>query len=98
MPRPRIRRHIHFKPNVDYFKPSGIPLRHLEEVELLPDEIQAIKLYYIDELDQTDSAQKMGISQPTFARTIDSACKKVSKALIEGKAIKINKLEDEQDE
>jgi predicted DNA-binding protein (UPF0251 family) len=33
----------------------------------------------------------MGISQPTFARTVDSACKKVADALINGKAIKIER-------
>ena len=92
MTRPKIRRCLNFNPNVDYFKPRGIPLRELEEVELLADEIEAIKLYMVDGLDQTTAAEKMGISQPTFARTIDTACKKVADALIKGKAIKINKL------
>ncbi len=89
MPRPKIHRCLQFNPSVDYFKPRGIPLRELEEVELLPDEIEAIKLYYVDGLDQTKAAEKMGISQPTFARTADLACKKVADALINGKAIKI---------
>lgn len=91
MPRPKIRRCIQFNPNVDYFKPRGIPLSDLEEVELMPDEIEAIKLYFVDALDQTKSAEKMGISQPTFARINDSACRKIAEALIKGKAIKINK-------
>ncbi|KKS31447.1 hypothetical protein A2380_03615 [candidate division WWE3 bacterium RIFOXYB1_FULL_43_24] len=94
MTRPRIRRFLKFNPDVDYFKPRGIPLRDLEEVELLADEIEAIKLYLVDGLDQTQSAAKMGISQPTFARTFDSACKKVAEALIKGKAIKINKIDE----
>lgn len=89
MPRPKIRRCLQFNPNVRYFKPQGIPMSMLEEVELLPDEIEAIKLYFVDELDQTQSAEKMLISQPTFARTINSAFKKISQALIKGKAIKI---------
>ena len=93
MTRPRIKRCLQFNPNVDYFKPRGIPLRDLQEIELLPDEIEAIKLYLVDGLDQTQSAEKMGISQPTFARTVDLACKKVAEALIKGKAIKINKIE-----
>ena len=82
---------LKFNPNVDYFKPRGVPLKELEEVELLADEIEAIKLYLVDGLDQTQSAEKMGISQPTFARTVDSACKKVADALINGKAIKIER-------
>ncbi|MFZ2664266.1 MAG: DUF134 domain-containing protein [Patescibacteria group bacterium] len=94
MTRPRIKRCLKFNPDVDYFKPRGIPLRDLQEIELLPDEIEAIKLYLVDGLDQTQSAKKMGISQPTFARTVDLACKKVAEALIKGKAIKINKMEE----
>ena len=91
MTRPRVKRFLKFNPNVDYFKPRGVPLKELEEVELLADEIEAIKLYLVDGLDQTQSAEKMGISQPTFARTVDSACKKVADSLINGKAIKIER-------
>lgn len=94
MPRPKLKRLLKFSPNVDYFKPRGIPLSELEETELLADEIEAIKHYYIDGLDQTQSAARMGISQPTFARIIDSACKKVAEALINGKAIKIIRIKD----
>lgn len=93
MTRPKIRRRLQFNPDVDYFKPRGIPLRDLEEVELLPDEIEAVKLYLVDGLDQTESATKMGVSQPTFARIVNSATKKIADALINGKAIKINKIE-----
>ena len=88
MTRPRIKRRLHFNPDVSYFKPRGIPLMELEEVELYPDEVGAIKLYLVDSLDQTDAAKKMDISQPTFARTLSSANKKVAEALIKGKAIK----------
>lgn len=88
--RPKIRRCLRFKPNVYYFKPQGIPLRHLEEVVLLPDELEALKLYEVDGLDQKQAAEKMEISQPTFARVLDSAIKKVVLAIIKGKAIKIS--------
>ena len=89
MVRPRIRRHLRFNPNVRYFKPQGIPMRHLEEIILESDELEAVKLYEVDELDQKTAAKKMGISQPTFARTLDRANKKIAEALIEGKAIRI---------
>ena len=87
--RPKIRRCLRFKPSVRYFKPQGIPLRHLEEVVLLPDELEVLKLYEVDGLDQKQAALKMKISQPTFARILDSAIKKVVLAIIKGKAIKI---------
>lgn len=89
MPRPRIPRCLRFKPNVYYFKPQGIPLRELEEIVLLPDELEALKLYETDELEQTEAAEKMKISQPTFARLLGSANKKIAEAIIKGKAIKI---------
>ena len=89
MPRPKIPRCVRFNPDVYYFKPQGIPLRMLEEVVLLPDELEALKLYEVDGLEQTKAAEKMKISQPTFARILDSAYKKIANALIKGKAIRI---------
>ncbi len=87
--RPKIRRCVRFKPNVYYFKPKGIPLHQLEEVILLADELEALKLYEVDGLDQTQSAKKMNISQPTFARILDGAQKKIAEAIVNGKAIRI---------
>lgn len=89
MPRPRIPRFVQFQPNVYYFKPQGIPLRELEEVILLSDELEALKLYEVDELEQIEAAKKMEISQPTFARLLGSANKKIAEAIIKGKAIRI---------
>lgn len=96
MPRPKIPRCLRFKPGVCYFKPQGVPLRFLEEVELLPDELEALKLYEIDGLEQTKAAKKMKVSQPTFARILASAQKKLAQAIVFGKAIKItNNTENE---
>lgn len=89
MPRPRAPRCLQFKPHVYYFKPQGIPLRFLEEVVLFPDELEALKLYEVDGLAQTAAAKKMKISQPTFARILESANKKIAQAIIAGKAIRI---------
>lgn len=89
MPRPKRARRLRFDPHVTYFKPRGIPLRQLEEVELMRDELEAIKLYNIDGLDQTAAAKQMNISQPTFARLLNKANQKIADAIINGKAIKI---------
>jgi len=89
MPKHKIPRCVCFSPGVTYFKPRGIPLQDLEEVVLMPDELEAIKLYKVDLLEQTQAAKRMKISQPTFARIIDSAYKKVADAIIKGKAIRI---------
>ena len=91
MTRPKIRRFLRFRPNVYYFKPRGIPLRILEEVVLLPDELEALKLHDVDGLEQIEAAQKMKISQSTFARTLNKAYKKIAEGIIKGKAIRIEK-------
>jgi len=87
--RRKIPRCVRFSPKVSYFKPQGIPLRLLEEVNLGADELEALKLYEIDNISQTAAAEKMKISQPTFARILDSANQKIADALINGKAIKL---------
>lgn len=91
MPRHKVPRRMRFNPNIYYFKPQGIPLPKLEEVILLPDELEALKLYQVDGLEQIAAAKKMEISQPTFARIFASASKKIAEAIIKGKAIQIEK-------
>jgi len=91
MVRPIKQRRISFDPNVTYFKPRAIPLMELEEVDLGSDELEALRLCDFEELSQTKAAKKMGISQSTLQRILTSARKKVSEALIEGKAIKIRR-------
>jgi len=92
MPRPKLPRCLRFTPGVYYFKPRGIPLRLLEEIVLLPDELEALKLYEVDDLEQTKAGAKMKVSQPTFARILASADKKIAEAIIKGKAIRIERL------
>lgn len=92
MPRPKLYRKIRFNPPVTYFKPQGVPMRILSEVELSHEELEALRLKNIKNLDQIECAQKMNTSQSTFQRILSSAYRKISQALIEGKAIKIIKL------
>ncbi len=87
--RPKGFRKINFEPSVTFYKPQGVPIRLLEVVELTHEEIEALRLKNIQELDQINAAEQMQTSQSTFQRILSSAYKKVSEALIEGKAIKI---------
>jgi len=89
MSRPKKPRFISFEPGVTYFKPRGIPLFQLEEVELGMDEVEAIRLKDVKDLGQVICAKKMKISQSTFQRILDSAYKKIAQAIIYGQAIKI---------
>jgi predicted DNA-binding protein (UPF0251 family) len=89
MPRPRRCRRVRFLPGVNYFKPARIPMRELEEVILTVDEFEAIRLKDLEGLDQSEAAERMKISQPTFFRLLNSARKKIADALVSGKAIRI---------
>jgi predicted DNA-binding protein (UPF0251 family) len=91
MPRPLKPRRINFDPQAVYFKPRAIPLSMLEEVELNLDEMEALRLCELEELDQIEAAKQMKISQSTLQRLLSSAHKKIADALINGKAIKIVK-------
>jgi predicted DNA-binding protein (UPF0251 family) len=66
-------------------------MRFLEVVELTREEVEALRLKNIKDLDQIEAAKKMNTSQSTFQRILSSAYRKISKAIIEGKAIKIIK-------
>ena len=89
MGRPCLCRRIRFRPNITYFKPQGVPLRCLEVVEMSHEEIEALRLKNVKDLHQVKCAKMMNTSQSTFQRILSSAYDKISKALIEGKAIKI---------
>jgi len=66
-------------------------LRSLHEITLRADEVEALRLYNLKELSQTESAEQMKISQPTFARIINRTYHKIAKALIEGYAIRFRR-------
>ena len=89
MPRPFRLRRVGFHPHITHFKPAGVRLAGMEEVVLTVDEFEAIRLKDYENLDQTAAAKKMNISQPTFARLLDTARKKVAQAIVGGKAIRI---------
>lgn len=89
MVRPCKFRNIAFSPEVTYFKPRGVPMKELEEISISHDEMEALRLKYVENLEQTVAAEKMQISQSTFARILSSANKKVAQGLVNGMAIKI---------
>jgi len=89
MVRPRKCRIVSGEPDVTYFKPRGVPLRDLDDVELTVEELEAVRLKDYRGYEQINVAKKMGISQPTLHRLLVSARKKIAEALVEGKAIMI---------
>jgi predicted DNA-binding protein (UPF0251 family) len=89
MARPKKCKMVDAEPEVTYFKPRGVPLVELEEVALTVEEFEAIRLSDGSGLEQLAVARRMGVSQPTLHRLLESAHRKIADALVEGKAIKI---------
>jgi uncharacterized protein len=72
------------------FKPRGVPLRHLELIELQLDELEALRQAHLEGKSQEEGAQIMGISRSTFGRILESAHQKVAVALVNQQAIHVN--------
>lgn len=89
MPRPTCPRRVGFTPSTTYFKPAGTPMGVLEEVLLGHDEVEAVRLKNLVGLSQEQAASQMGVSQPTFHRLLVSAHQKLTDAVVNGKALRI---------
>jgi predicted DNA-binding protein (UPF0251 family) len=76
-------------PQVNYYKPRGIPLALLQQTTLTVDELEAIRLADLQGLYQEQAAGKMNISRQTLGRILESAHKKIADALVNGKALSI---------
>lgn len=61
----------------------------LEEVFLLLDEMEAMRLADFEGLYHEEAARKMDVSRATFGRILDRARHKVAEALLQGKALRI---------
>ena len=91
MSRPRGKRRLGGAPEAVFYKPQGVPLRLLQTIEISLEEFEALRLRYTKGLDQVTCAKKMETSQSTFQRILSGAVERVSKAIVQGKAIRIAK-------
>lgn len=89
MARPLKCRCIRHQHAMKAFKPVGIPMTRLEKVTLQFDEMEALRLTNLLDLDQEAAARQMGISRATVSRILKSARKKITLALLEGHAVYI---------
>jgi len=78
---------VAFDPDISYFKPRGIPLIDLEEVQITIDEYEALRLSDLMGMSYEEAADKMKVSRATFGRIVRRARKTLADALINGKAI-----------
>ncbi len=86
--RPVIKKIIDNLPLYVLYKPMGVPMENLDIENLTIEEIEALKLKDVQDLDQVSAARKMGISRSTFQRLLLSARKKMVSSILEGKALK----------
>ncbi len=89
MPRPVKPRIVENMPQVNFYKPAGVPMMDLKEVVLSIDEFEALRLKDMEKLEQHSCAEKMGVAQSTFQRIITMARQKVVTCLVEGNALRI---------
>ena len=90
LPRRPCCKRVEDLPGVTYFKPRAVPLAAMEEVILSVEELEALRLAHKEDLYQQEAAARMGISRATFGRVLEAAHRKVTKALVEGCALKIH--------
>lgn len=82
-PRPKRSRKVMHPPGFRGFNPFGCPNSKGQEVKLLLEEYEAIKLADYEKLSQERAAEKMGVSRPTFSRIYESARGKIARAFME---------------
>lgn len=75
-------------PGFKGYKPYGNRLNHKEQVDLLYEEYEAIKLADYDLMNHQEASELMGVSRATFARVYESARRKIASALVETREIR----------
>jgi predicted DNA-binding protein (UPF0251 family) len=71
------------------FKPTGVPMKELDHVDIKLDEFEAIRLCDLEEKNQIEASEIMGVSRGTIQRLLKSGRKKIVDALLNSKAINI---------
>lgn len=87
--RPRKRRMVDFEHSARQFRPLSPEGQISEEVLLTIDELEAMRLSFLENLSQGEAAVRMEVHQSTFQRALKKALEKVTDALVYGKAIRI---------
>ncbi len=87
--RPKKTRFIKCSPSERCFRPKCKPVTELERVVLTVDEFEVLRLSHLEDLEQNKIAKQMKIHRSTVSRILTSAHKKITDALVNIKAIKV---------
>lgn len=71
------------------YTPQCAPNESGETVSLLAEEIEVLKLVDLQGLEQEEAASALGVSRKTLWRDLHEARRKVTDALVNGKAIEV---------
>ena len=79
------------------FKPRSIPLADLQTIRLERGELEALRLCDLEDFDQAAAGVQMGVSRGTIFRLLQSGRKKLLTAIVDNKALVIEKGESDED-
>lgn len=79
------------------FKPRRIPMWQLETVSLELGELEAMRLCDHEGCEQAEAGRRMGVSRGTIFRLLKSGRAKVLEAILENKALLIERGESDED-
>jgi predicted DNA-binding protein (UPF0251 family) len=71
MARPQKDRLVNIDPRINYFKPRGVPMIELEQVQLTVDELEALRLADLMGMSHEEAGKQMGVSRATFGRIVE---------------------------
>lgn len=97
-PRPPKARCLSCPRPVRVFKPAGRGGCRREWLHLAPDEFEAFILADWHGLSQEEAGERMGVSRGTVQRLLGSARSKVAQALLQGRALVLDSVEEEHHE
>jgi predicted DNA-binding protein (UPF0251 family) len=97
MPRPCKRRFCRLYRGDRVFKPRSIPLAELQTIRLERGELEALRLCDVEDLEQAAAGERMGVSRGTIFRLLQSGRRKIVKAIIENRALVIEKGATDED-
>jgi predicted DNA-binding protein (UPF0251 family)/uncharacterized protein YbaR (Trm112 family) len=88
-PRPKRHRKINEPPFITGFVPENGDYAPNASITLFFEEYEALKLADYKEMSQLEASKVLEVSRPTFTRIYNSARKKIAKALVEHKPVRI---------
>ncbi len=88
MPRPKKFRRVCSLPRVKNFIPAEVS-GTAETVTMSVEEYEVIRLMDLDDFNQDETAERIGVARSTVQRIYDGARKKIADCIVNGKSLRI---------